>query len=148
MLDVGAAEAKLNELMNRLAALETERDEYKRLYVALLEAYRKLEAGLVGQKRERFVAGDGEQLALSLMSMLVGNPPPLTPEKQQIEAHERRKPTGRKPLPDKPEHPRIGDPVRQHPQQPLVVDRVEEAADVGIEHPVHALAHDRGVYRR
>ena len=33
--------------------------------------------------------------------------------------------TGRKPLPDKPEHPRIGDPVRQHPQQPLVVDRVE-----------------------
>jgi len=81
VLDVGAAEAKLDELKNRLTTLETERDEYKRLYVALLEAYRKLEAGLVGQKRERFVAGDGEQLALSLMSMLVGNPPPLTPEK-------------------------------------------------------------------
>jgi hypothetical protein len=30
----------------------------------------------------------------------------------------------------------IGDPVRQHPQVPLVVDRVEETADVGIEHPV------------
>jgi hypothetical protein len=29
-----------------------------------------------------------------------------------------------------------------------VVDRVEEAADVGIEHPVHALAHDRRVQRR
>ena len=43
---------------------------------------------------------------------------------------------------------RIGDPVRHHPQQPLVVDRVEDAADVGIEHPVHALAHDRCVQRR
>jgi hypothetical protein len=29
------------------------------------------------------------------------------------------------PHPDKPEDPGIGDPVRQHPQQPLVVDRVE-----------------------
>ncbi|CDX38083.1 hypothetical protein MPLDJ20_220045 [Mesorhizobium plurifarium] len=33
--------------------------------------------------------------------------------------------------------------MRHHPQQPLVVDRVEEAANVGIEHPVHTLAHDR-----
>ena len=55
--------------------------------------------------------------------------------------------TGLEPHPDQPEHPGVGDPVRQHPQQPLVVDRVEEAADVGIEHPVHALAHDRGVQR-
>jgi hypothetical protein len=37
----------------------------------------------------------------------------------------------------------IGDPVRHHAQQPLVVDRVEEAANVGIEHPIHVLAHDR-----
>ena len=29
-----------------------------------------------------------------------------------------------------------------------MVNRVEEAADVGIEHPVHALAHDRRVQRR
>lgn len=33
--------------------------------------------------------------------------------------------------------------LRHHPQKPLVVDRVEEAAYVGIEHPVHALTHDR-----
>lgn len=39
------------------------------MYIVLLEAYRKLEAGLTGQKRERFVDGD-EQLALSLMAML------------------------------------------------------------------------------
>lgn len=49
------------------------------------------------------------------------------------------------PHPDKLEHPRVGDPVRQHPHQPLVVNRVEETADVGIEHPVHALAYDRRV---
>lgn len=30
--------------------------------------------------------------------------------------------------------------MRHHPQEPLVV---EEAAYVGIEHPVHALTHDR-----
>ena len=35
---------------------------------------------------------------------------------------------GLKPHPDKPEDSWISDPVRQHPQQPLVVDRVEEAA--------------------
>lgn len=34
---------------------ETERDEYKQLYVAMLEHVRKLEAGLVGQKSERHV---------------------------------------------------------------------------------------------
>lgn len=98
MLDAGAAEAKLNELKDHLAALESERDEYKRLYVALLEAYRKLEAGLLGQKRERFVAGDAEQLALSLMSMLTGNR--SSSETQQVEAHERRRPTGRRMLPE------------------------------------------------
>ncbi len=55
---------------------------------------------------------------------------------------------GFEPLADKPQDARVGDPVRQHPQQPLVVNRVEEAADVGIEHPVHTLAHDRRMERR
>ena len=109
MLDGDSAQAQLDELKTRLSALEaehsavkTERDEYKKVYVALLEAYRKLEAGLVGQKRERFVAGDGkEQLALELLSMLVGNAPePQTAATQTVEQHERRKPSGRKPLPE------------------------------------------------
>ena len=55
--------------------------------------------------------------------------------------------TGLEPHPDQPEDAGVGDPVRQHPQQPLVVNRVEEAADVSIEHPAHALAHDRRVKR-
>ena len=55
---------------------------------------------------------------------------------------------GLEPHPDEPEDARIGDPMGQHPQHPSVVNRVEEAADVGIEHPVHASGHDRRVQRR
>lgn len=97
-------ESSRDELAKRAEQAERERDEYRRVYVALLEAYRKLEAGLVGQKRERFVGGD-EQLTLSVLSMLTGHdaavaqasaPAPV----QKVEAHERRRPTGRKPLPD------------------------------------------------
>ena len=35
----------------------------------------------------------------------------------------------------------------EHPQQPLVIDRVEEAADVRVEHPVHVLRHERRMQR-
>ncbi len=89
----------LEELAARLAVVERERDEYKRLYVATLEAFKKLEAGLTRHVRERF--GGGEQLALSLMAMMtpgqsaVSSPPAQT----EVAAHKRVKPTGRKPLP-------------------------------------------------
>ena len=49
---------------------------------------------------------------------------------------------GPQPPPDKTVDAWGGDPVRDHSPQPRVVDRVEEAADVRIEHPGHALAHD------
>jgi len=91
--------SKLNEHLEKLTI---ERDEYKRLYVQTLEAYRKLEAGLVGQKRERFVAS-GEQLTLALVSMLVApgeQASEAIPAVQQVEGHTRAKPTGRKPLPE------------------------------------------------
>ncbi|MBI3183242.1 MAG: IS66 family transposase, partial [Myxococcales bacterium] len=100
MPETASIDERLSELGARLAAVEHERDEYKRQYVALMEAYRKLEAGLIGQKRERFVGGD-EQLVLSLLSMLTPGaqatpPPPVT----QVPAHQRARPTGRKPLPE------------------------------------------------
>lgn len=91
-----------------------ERDEYRKAYVVLLEAYRKLEAGLAGPKRERFVGGD-EQLTMSVLSMLTTQSAegvdlasgeaelPSSPSEaatQRVEAHERHKPTGRKPLPE------------------------------------------------
>ena len=42
---------------------------------------------------------------------------------------------------------RVGDAMREHPEQPLVVYRVEEASDVRVEDPVHVLCHKRGVQR-
>jgi transposase len=95
-------EEKLNALAERLTAVESERDEYKRQYVLLLEAYRKLEAGLTRHQRERFSDG-AEQTTLSLLSMLTGQAQPeaaaVEPE-TTVEAHARAKPTGRKPIPD------------------------------------------------
>ena len=94
------------ELARKLEQAEREREEYRRVYLALLEAYRKLEAGLFGQKRERFVGAEAqEQLALSLLAMLTSQSAPEGAEDtaaqvQKVEAHERRKPTGRKPLPE------------------------------------------------
>jgi transposase len=98
------------ELSQRISSLERdrqqltkERDEYRRSYLALLEAYRKLEAGLYGQKRERFE--DTDNVTLSLLSMLTesgGTEPKLAEDAaptQKVEAHERKKATGRKPLP-------------------------------------------------
>lgn len=82
--------------------MAAERDEYKRLYVALMEQYRKLEAGLTRHQRERFIDGDKEQLVLSLLSMLSpGQTLPVEPAKQlEVAAHKRVAPTGRKPLPE------------------------------------------------
>ena len=38
-----------------------ERDEYKMQYLTLLEAYRTLELGIVGQKRERFISAGAQE---------------------------------------------------------------------------------------
>jgi transposase len=103
---LAALESVREELEHKLEQAERERNEYRRVYLALLEAYRKLEAGLVGQKRERFVGAEAqEQMALSLLAMLTGDSAPAEDESppsqvQKVAAHERRKPTGRKPLPE------------------------------------------------
>jgi hypothetical protein len=36
---------------------------------------------------------------------------------------------GAQPLPNEPQDARIGDPVRHHPQQPFVVNRIEGSGD-------------------
>ena len=103
---LAAVEGVREEMARRLQQAEKERDEYRRSYVALLEAYRKLEAGLYGQKRERFTGSDG--VTLSLLSMLTegaaaeqqANDTAAAAATQKVEAHTRKKPTGRKPLPE------------------------------------------------
>ena len=57
---------------------------------------RKLEQGLIGPKRERFVADDAQLKLAELMKMVVpgaGTAPAAPPT--QVPAHERAKPTGR-----------------------------------------------------
>lgn len=100
MLDAAPIEEQLAELGRQLSAMEGERDEYKQLYVSMMEAYRKLEAGLVRHHRERFTEG-GEQTTLELLEMLTGPAAPVAPATTtEVEGHTRVKPTGRKPLPD------------------------------------------------
>jgi len=94
-------------LIERLAAVETalaavsaERDEYKKLFLLLREQNEKLKLGLVGQKAERLDPND-RQLSLSILEMLLGKKgEPTATQTEQVRAHERRKPTGRKTLPE------------------------------------------------
>lgn len=81
--------------------MEAERDEYKRQYVLLLEAFRKLEAGLFGQKRERFIGSEEQLTMLELLKLLApGAAAPEATPTTEVPAHTRAKPTGRKPLPE------------------------------------------------
>jgi transposase len=90
------------QLAGEFAKLERERDEYKKQYLLLLEAYRKLELGLVGQKRERFIGAPGQAVFQALLDSLkpteTGKPEGQT---TRVEAHTRVKwkPTGKQELP-------------------------------------------------
>jgi transposase len=84
------------------AKLAHERERYHALYLQLLEINKKLERGLLGQKAERLPA-DEAQLTLQLLATLLGDHAPQAPERENRQAvapHTRRKPTGRKPLPE------------------------------------------------
>jgi transposase len=93
--------ARLESLGVERDVIKTERDSYKRLYLEMLALCRKLELGIVGRGRERDL-GDPNQIALSLMGMLTGEQAEApAPEVEKVREHERAKPTGRHPLPDK-----------------------------------------------
>jgi transposase len=102
---ISALQARNEELTATVAKLVAERDEYRKLYHNMMELCRKLEQGILGQKRERLTQNDA-QLTLSILSMLLGEDgrgagelPAPAPSK--VREHERQKPTGRKPLPEK-----------------------------------------------
>jgi transposase len=98
-----AEEARVATLLVENAKLTTERDTYRRLYLETMELARKLELGLVGSGREKDL---GDTNPLSLLALMSGGEVPPTPpsdddeKKQPVSAHERAKPTGRKPLPE------------------------------------------------
>ena len=91
-----------DDLAQRLLAMTSERDAFKRLYLEMLTTNRLLELGLLrGRERE---VGDPNQTTLEMLAMMTtgvapAGTPPAPPAKKKIPAHERTKPTGRKPLP-------------------------------------------------
>ena len=104
------------ELAVRLAEVTAERDQaaaerdsYKRLYLEMLAQCRKLELGIIGRGRERDL-GDPSQVTMSLLGLMTGGAanssaapasPATPPATHTIAQHQRAKPTGRKPLPEK-----------------------------------------------
>jgi transposase len=101
-VDVAATLARLEAEVARLAvaldAMTAERDRYRHLYEQLREAYAKLEQGLRGQLAERLPADD-RQLTLGILGTLLGTDAAAAPPAQPVRAHDRRPPSGRKPLP-------------------------------------------------
>ncbi|GAC1546343.1 MAG: hypothetical protein NVS3B10_10320 [Polyangiales bacterium] len=96
----------------RLDALERDVAHYKQLYLEALERCRKLELGLLASKSEHLPPSDS-QLALSVLGMMLDDKANTDLEaalahatdEQKIPEHVRRKPTGRKPIPE--ELPRV-----------------------------------------
>jgi transposase len=99
---VDELQAEVARLHAALNERTVEREHYHALYLELLEKMRKLELGLLGQKAERVPASDA-QLSMALLAQLLGREPTPEPppaEKRTVRAHERARPTGRKPLPE------------------------------------------------
>ncbi|MBA3546213.1 MAG: IS66 family transposase [Nannocystis sp.] len=86
--------------------LSVEREQYRKLYMDLLERCALLEKGIVvGKKAERF-KGQDPQLTLQMLEMLLAQedeeraaPEPAENDTEKVREHERKKP-GRKPLPE------------------------------------------------
>ena len=100
---VATLEARIEALCEQVTRLEQERERFRTLYLEMLEINKKLERGLLGQKAEK-LPPDHAQLTLQLLATLLGRPEapePLPAETvREIAPHTRRKPTGRRPLPE------------------------------------------------
>lgn len=91
---------EMQRLQARMEQAEAEREQYRSLYQQMLETCKKLERGLLGQKAER-LPEDHAQLTMQLLATLLRERALPVPEPvQPVAAHERRKPSGRKPLPE------------------------------------------------
>lgn len=61
---------QLDELRAEVERLSSERDKFRHLYLQMVEAYKKLERGLMGQKAERLPPNEA-QLAFDILSGLL-----------------------------------------------------------------------------
>ncbi len=98
---------RLDELERKFAAAQQERDEYRRLYLEMMERCRKLERGLLASKSEH-LSKDSSQLSLDVLAMMLGERARVELDaamteadaEQEVRGHTRHKPTGRKPIPE------------------------------------------------
>jgi transposase len=105
--DVAELAQRLDSLEKQFATARRERDEYRRLYIEMMERCRKLERGLLGSKSEH-LSKDESQLSLDVLSMMMGDRAKAELDaalaeanaEQEVRGHTRRKPTGRKPIPE------------------------------------------------
>ena len=95
------AEGQFAAVIAEMDRVTAERDQYKKLYLEMLELCRKLERGVVGPKREKLSPGDA-QVTMPLLAMLLGRGAAnvSAPIVEEVRAHTRHKPTGRRPLPE------------------------------------------------
>jgi len=91
-------------LLEHNEKLAAEREQYRQLYLRMLEQCKRLERGLLGQKAER-LPPDEAQLTLQLLGALLADrveerSPEGEERPQTVRAHTRRKPHGRRVLPE------------------------------------------------
>jgi len=107
VVDVSEIVHRLDDLEKRFATAERERDQYRQLYLQTMERCRKLELGILSSKSEH-LAADGSQLSLDVLTMVLDDRQRAELEAalaaaeagQEVKAHTRSKPTGRKPIPE------------------------------------------------
>jgi hypothetical protein len=89
-------------LTQRIETLEQEREQFRQLYLEMLERCRKLERGLLGQQAEK-LPDDSAQLSFQVLGQMLGDKAQREVEQLEprpVKAHTRKPPTGRKPLPE------------------------------------------------
>jgi hypothetical protein len=107
VVDVAEVAARLDDLEKRFATAERERDQYRQLYLETMERCRKLELGLLSSKSEHLPKNES-QLSLDVLTMVLDERQraefeaalAAAEDGQNVREHSRRKPTGRKPLPE------------------------------------------------
>lgn len=107
MASVADITRRLEELEKRSTTAERERDEYRALYLETMERCRKLELGILASKSEKLPPND-EQLSLGVLALVLNESQQAALDsalaaanassEQEVKAHTRRSPTGRKPL--------------------------------------------------
>jgi len=102
---LAAAETEREKAAAEREEAAAEREHYRALYLEMLERCRKLEKGLSGPKSER-LSEDQAQLTFDVLAMLLTERELADIDAlaeagaQEVKGHTRKKPTGRKPLPE------------------------------------------------